>query len=62
MNTQKRNLPKESEIFPSYAHKFNQRTFHIRLINLYTSDKKSSYKIRHKETPRVHEMEREELE
>ena len=40
--------------FPSYAHKFNQRTFHVRLINLCTSDKKSSHKIRHKETPRVH--------
>ena len=40
--------------FPPYAHKFNQRTFHVRLINLCTSDKKSSHKIRHKETPRVH--------
>ena len=40
--------------FPSYAHKFNQRTFHVRLINLCASDKKSSHKIRHKETPRVH--------
>ena len=40
--------------FPTYAHKFNQRTFHVRLINLCTSDKKSSHKIKHKETPREH--------
>ncbi len=40
--------------FPPDAHKFNQRTFHVRLINLCASDKKSSHKIRHKETPRVH--------
>ena len=46
--------------FPSDAHKFNQRTFHVRLINLCTSDKKSSHKIRHKETPRVHAQEKEE--
>ena len=40
--------------FPPDAHKFNQRTFHVRLINLCTADKKSSHKIRHKETPREH--------
>ena len=40
--------------FPPYAHKFNQRTFHVRLINLCTSDKKSSHKTRHKEIPREH--------
>ena len=40
--------------FPPEAPKFNQRTFHVRLINLCTSDKKSSHKIRHKETPRVY--------
>ena len=38
--------------FPPNAHKFNQRTFHVRLINLCTSDKKSSHKIKHKETQR----------
>ena len=48
--------------FPSYAHKFNQRTFHVRLINLCTSDKKSSHKIRHKETPRVHYFGQEDRE
>ena len=40
--------------FPPYAHKFNHRTFHVRLINLCTSDKKSSHKTRHKEIPREH--------
>ncbi len=45
--------------FPSDAHKFIQRTFRVRLINLCTSDKKSSHKIRHKETPRVHLFEKE---
>ncbi len=45
---------------PSDAHKFNQRTFHVRLINLCTSDKKSSHKIRHKETPRVHDINAED--
>ena len=39
--------------FPPEAPKFNQRTFHVRLINLYTSDKKSSHKSGHKEFPRV---------
>ena len=48
--------PAFADDFPSYAHKFNQRTFHVRLINLCTSDKKSSHKIRHKETPRVHKI------
>ena len=38
--------------FPPNAHKFNQRTFHVRLINLCTSDKKSFHKIKHKETQR----------
>ena len=46
--------PAFADDFPSYAHKFNQRTFHVRLINLCTSDKKSSHKIRRKETPRVY--------
>ena len=40
--------------FPPDAHKFNQRTLHVRLINLCTPDKKSSHKIKHKETPREH--------
>ena len=40
--------------FPPDAPKFNQRTLHVRLINLCTSDKKSSHKIRHSEIPRVH--------
>lgn len=40
--------------FPPDAPKFNQRTLHVRLINLCTSDKKSSHNIRHKETPRVY--------
>ena len=42
------------------APKFNQRTFHVRLINLCTSDKKLSHKIRHREIPRVHYVKREE--
>ena len=40
--------------FPPDAHKFIQRTLHVRLINLCTPDKKSSHKIKHKETPREH--------
>ncbi len=40
--------------FPPDAPKFNQRTLHVRLINLCTSEKKSSHKIRHSEIPRVH--------
>ena len=40
--------------FPPDAPKFNQRTLHVRLINLCTSDKKSSHKIRHSKIPRVH--------
>ncbi len=40
--------------FPPDVHKFNQRTFRVRLLNLCTSDKKSSHKIRHKEIPRAH--------
>ena len=47
-------MPDFVDDFPSDAHKFNQRTFHVRLINLCASDKKSSHKIRHKEIPRVH--------
>ena len=39
--------------FPPEAPKFNQRTFRVRLINLCTSDKKSSRKSGHKEFPRV---------
>ena len=46
--------------FPPDAPKFNQRTLHVRLINLCTSDKKSSHKIRRSEIPRVHENEKEE--
>ena len=42
--------------FPPDAPKFNQRTLHVRLINLCTSDKKSSHKIRHSEIPRVHHI------
>ena len=46
--------------FPPDAPKFNQRTLHVRLINLCTSDKKSSHKIRHSEIPRVHFIEEED--
>ena len=48
--------------FPPDAPKFNQRTLHVRLINLCTSDKKSSHKIRHSEIPRVHYWEKEKRE
>ena len=36
------------------VHKFNQRTFHVRFINLCISDNKSAHKITHQETPREH--------
>ena len=39
--------------FPPYAHKFIQRTRRVRLVNLCTSDEKSSHKSEHKEFPRV---------
>ena len=39
--------------FPLDAHKFNQRTLHVRLINLCTSNKKSSQKSAYKEFPRA---------
>ena len=48
--------------FPPDAPKFNQRTLHVRLINLCTSDKKSSHKIRHSEIPRVHYEAEEEIQ
>ena len=46
--------PTFATVFPPAIHKFNQRTLHVRLINLCISDKKTFCKIRHKETPRVH--------
>ena len=38
--------------FPPEELKFNRRTLHVRLINLCTSDKKSSHKSGYKEFPR----------
>ena len=40
--------------FPPAAPKFHQRTHRVRLRNLGTTDKKSSHKIKHRKTPRVH--------
>ena len=47
-------LPAFAADFPPNAHKFNQRTIQVRLINLCTFYKKSFCKIRRKETPRIH--------
>ena len=55
-------IPAFTADFPPNAHKFNQRTIQVRLLNLCTSDKKSSRKIRHKENPRVQKMWKEESE
>mgnify|MGYP004682474827 CR=1 FL=1 len=40
--------------FPPAAPEFHQRTHRVRLRNLGTPDKKSSHKIKHRKTPRVH--------
>ena len=40
--------------FSPNVHKFMGRAIQVRIINLCTSDKKSSRKIRYKENPRVH--------
>ena len=42
--------------FPPVAPEFHQRTRRVRLRNLGTTDKKSSHKIKHRKTPRVHHI------
>ena len=42
--------------FPPVAPEFHQRTRRVRLRNLGTTGKKSSHKIKHRKTPRVHHI------
>ncbi len=47
-------MPAFMDDFRPNAHKLNQRTIQVCLLNLCTSDKKSSHKIRHKGISKIH--------